>query len=171
MTGPRDPDYVSFFFDSPSSVPPLDTLEISHPAFSRVYRLVRNAPFGLDAKLEDGTDVHFEYCPLRIRDSGERSTLDYGLSVDLGDLGEIIPDELERARAADQMRIRPTVKYRVYRGDKLDKPMLGPIRLEAPQISRTREGASFDAVAPSLNLNRTGEFYTVDRFPMLLAFL
>lgn len=96
-----------------------------------------------------------------------RADLDYGIGVDLGDLGELIPDEIDLARAAGTLGIKPTVISRVYRSDDLTSPMFGPVRLEAKDISMTRLGATFEAGAPSLNLTRTGERQTTDRFVML----
>lgn len=165
-----DADYVSFFFDSPSSVPELETLEISHPSFSKPRLLVRNSTFGLAAQSETGEPAFFEYCPMILRPMADRGTLDYGISVTLGNYDEI-SDEIARAREAGTLAIRPTVKYRSYRGDRLNKPMFGPITLQAQSISIGASGAVFDAGAPSLNLVRTGERYSVDRFPMLLGFL
>ncbi len=165
-----DADYVSFFFDSPSSVPELETLEISHPSFSKTYWLVRNSTFGLGAKLESGAPVYYDYCPMSLRPLADRGTLDYGIATVLGNYDEI-SDEIERARAAGTLGTRPTIRYRSYRGDKLGKPMLGPVTLQAQAITTSHEGASFDAVAPSLNVTKTGEPYSVDRFPMLLGFL
>ena len=165
-----DADYVSFLLDSPSSVPELETLEFSHPSFTKSYLLVRNAVGGLGAKLETGLPAFFEYCPMILRPMADRGTLDYGISVTLGNYEEI-SDEIARAREAGTLSIRPTVKYRSYRGDQLNKPMFGPITLQAQSISIGASGAVFDAGAPSLNLVRTGERYSVDRFPMLLGFL
>ena len=90
-----DPDYAAFFLSTQSSVVQLETLEINHPGFSRQYRIVRNAMQGLSATLEDGTLGVFEFYPCRIQNLGARDTLDYGIRVDLGDLGEIIPKELD----------------------------------------------------------------------------
>ncbi len=170
MLDQNSADFVGFFFGS-QNVPQFDTLEITHPSFSKAWYLVRNNTYGLDAKLETGVAVQFEWCPMRLSSLEDFGSLDYGMNVTLGELGEILPEELERARAADTLRIRPTVIYRAYRADQLDRPMIGPIRLEAQAISRTREGAAFDAVAPSLNVSVTGELYRTDRFEMLLGFL
>lgn len=159
-------DPVSFFLNARKSVTQYETLELSHPSFSRDFYLVR-ARANLTATLETGEVVVFERIPMRIRRLASRADLDYGIGVDLGDLGELIPDEIDRARAAGTLGIKPTVISRVYRSDDLTSPMFGPIRLEAKDISMTRVGASFEAGAPSLNLTRTGERQTTDRFVML----
>jgi hypothetical protein len=163
-------DPVEFFFGSRKSVVERETLEISHPDFSDRFLFVQGNR-DLTATLETGEVVTFQRMPMRIRKMASRGDLDYGIGVDLGDLGDRLPDEIDRVRVAGTLRIRPIVIYRAYRSDDLASPMIGPLRLEAQAIARTREGASFDAGAPYLNLSKTGELYTLDRFPMLRGFL
>lgn len=163
--------YVEFFFTSRRNVQEFETVEISHPSFSAVRRVVRNAPNGLAVTLENGEPAYFEYYPLEIRQLAERGDLDYGLGIDVGDLGEMIPDEIDRVIDADALGVSPVVIYRTYRSDDLTAPMFGPVHLEVAEIPRTREGATLEAMAPSLNLAKTGEIYDLDRFPMLRGFL
>lgn len=94
--------WTEFFLSSPPSVVQLETLEISHPQFTKTYRIVRNAKDGITATLEDGaTQATFDYLPCRIEPLGARANLDFGLRVDLGDLGEIIPQEIDRIMGID----------------------------------------------------------------------
>lgn len=165
------PDYASYFLSSRSSVVYLETLEIAHPSFSRSYFIVRNAIGGITVTLEGGAEQAFEYYPLRIRPTGSSDDLEQAIKVDLGDLGELIPKEIDAIRAAGTMRIKPSVRYRAYRSDDLAEPLLGPLELEISDISLSPEGSTFEAKAPSLNINRTGELYRLERFPMLRGFL
>jgi hypothetical protein len=159
-------DETSFYFDGPASAAPIQTLEISHPSFSQVWRVQGMYRQGLWARDEHGEQQWFEFVPVALRPLEDRGNLDFGLAVTFGDLGDILPDEIERARAADTMHIKPTVIYRTYRSDDLSAPMVGPVKLEAREINR-QNGAQFDAKAPELNISKTGERYTVDRFPGL----
>lgn len=163
--------YSEFFLNSAASVVKLETLEISHPNFTRVYRIVRNAVAGITARIETGEEVDFEYLPMRITSTGASDDLDNGVRVDLGDLGEILPVELDRVAASSGFSVKPVVKYREYRSDDLINVLNGPVVLEVRTFSFKREGSSFEAKAPSLNINKTGELYTFDRFPMLRGFL
>lgn len=165
-------DYAAYFLQSKSSVVFLETVEIAHPSFSRSYFLVRNAIGGIAAPLVAGGPLQaFEYYPLRMRPIGSRDDMEQALEVDVGDLGEILPLELDAIRAAGTLRIKPTVRYRAYRSDDLTKPLVGPLTLELADLSSNQEGSSFQAKAPSLNVNRTGELYRLERFPMLRGFL
>lgn len=164
-------DYAAYFLGSRSSVVYLETLQIAHPNFTRTYWIVRNAIGGIVAHLENGSSQAFEYYPLRIKPTGSSDDLDQTLAVDLGDLGDIIPGELDAIEAAGGMSIKPAVTYRAYRSDDLTTVLAGPLRLEIADLSSNREGSSFQAKAPSLNINRTGELYRIERFAMLRGFL
>ncbi len=164
-------DYKAFFFNSASAVTQLELLEFSHPNFSKTFYVVRNATEGVTVTLEDSTVQTFDYYPLRISPAGSKEDLDFGLQIDFGDLGEVLPAELDAVADANGWEEKPVIKYRLYRSDDLSAPMLGPYTLEVTSFSFTRDGASFEAKAPSLNINRTGELYKVDRFPMLKGLL
>ena len=160
---------TAFYLTAQASVAQLETLQIAHPLFSRTYNVVRNDPSGISASLvKGGAKAVFDYYPLRIRPLPQRDNLQFGLVVDLGDLGEVIPQEL--ARVGDDTRL-PTITYRTYRSDDLDEPLYGPLTLTASAINVSSEGASFEAHAPVINLLKTGEAYDVNRFPMLRGFL
>jgi hypothetical protein len=164
--------YASFFLNSPSSVVHLETLQISHPSFSQTYWIVRNAMNGITATLEDGVTVQaFTYYPLSISASGATDNLDQTLTINLGDLGTMIPQEIDRCIAAGTMGTRPVVTYRVYRSDSLGAPIDGPFIFQVKPLASKKKQQTITASAPSLNLNMTGETYQMNRFPMLRGFL
>jgi len=164
-------DYIEFFLNTKSDVIEYDTIEIAHPSFSKTYYVVRNAVNGLTVTLEDSSEQEFIYYPMKIITSALKDDLDYGIRVDFGDLGEVIPIEFDSVFTADTFDTKPTVKYRSYRSDDLTGPMWGPVTLEVAAFNFDHQGASFEARAPQLNRNRTGELYTIDRFPMLRGFI
>lgn len=163
---------VEFFLNSASSVVRLECLEISHPDFTRVYYVVRNATRGITVRHEDGIWRDYEYHPMRIQSLGITADLDSGIRVDLGDLGTLVPSEIKSVMAAGGMAEKPLVNYRVYRADVLDKVMDGPLRLEIKKVSRNDKGwCSFEAKAVALNASVTGEIYDLTRFYPLRGFL
>lgn len=166
------PDALAdFFLNSDSDIIQYDTLEIQHPDFSKFYRLVRNNVRGLTANHEDGFPLFFAYYPLRIDGAGARSDLDYAITITFGDLGEVLPQELENVYRKDGFAVKPIIRYRAYRSDDLSEPMFGPIELEIGTISFDSTGCKFEAKAPELNINATGEVYRFDRFPMMRGIL
>lgn len=163
---------LDYFLNSHSDTIAFELIEISHPSFTQVYRRCRNHREGLTVTLEGGgAPVFFDWYPMQIVELADSADLDNGIRVSFGDLGEVLPKELDAVHLADTMSIKPTIIYRVYRSDDLTAPMIGPIRLEATSFSFTREGASFEAAAPYVNRTRTGESYNLTRFPMLRNFL
>lgn len=165
------PTYAEFFLNSKSSVVQLELLEISHPHFTQTYRIVRNSVEGVTVALEDGRNYFFRYYPLKIEAMTAKDDLDQALTINLGDLGEVLPKELDEVSSNDGFGMKPTVVYRTYRSDDLSRPLFGPIMLEVESFAFNREGSTFEAKAPSLNINKTGELYKLDRFPMLRGFL
>jgi hypothetical protein len=163
--------YTEFFLKSRSSVVQLELLEISHPNFTQVYRIVRNASAGVTVTLETAAVETFSHYPCRIVSQGNRDDLDQAFRIDLGDLGEVLPLELDAVAQADGFATKPQVIYRTYRSDDLTQPLFGPLTLEVPSFAFKAEGASFTARAPQLNDTATGELYKLDRFPMLRGFL
>jgi hypothetical protein len=163
--------YSEFFLNSRSSVVQLELLEISHSKFTKVYRVVRNSMNGVTVTLETGAQATFDYYPLRIENSGAKDDLDQSFNITLGDLGEVLPKELDNVASLNGFSEKPRVVYRTYRSDDLTRPLFGPIVLEVESFAFNREGSSFTAKAPSLNINKTGEVYRLERFPMLRGFL
>jgi hypothetical protein len=165
------PDYIGFFLNSKTTIVQFETVELTHPSFSKIYRLVRNNMNGLTATLETAAVVNFDYCPMKIESRSMQDDLDYAVSIEIGDLGEIVPTELDSVEDADSFAIKPIMKYRLYRSDDLTSPMFGPIVLEVTEFAFNKTGCRFDAHAPLLNLLRTGEVYSIDRFSSLRGFL
>lgn len=162
---------AQFYLNSATSVKELDLLEISHPSWSKVYRIVRNMPGGVTVTHEDGEVCSYDYYPLKITGIAANQTLDQSLQCQLGDLGTVLPKELDAVIAAGTNGVRPTVKYRTYASNNLLSPLDGPQILEIVNLPFNSDGVSFEATAPSVDGNKTGETYTIDRFPMLRGFL
>ncbi len=159
--------YSEFFLDSPPTVAQLDLLEISHPDFTQTYYVQRNVTAGVTVTHEDASSHDYEYVPMRVKPLGTQTDLDQELEITFGDLGEILPAELDAVAAANGFQTKPSVLYRVYRSDDLSAPIFGPVDLQIDGISFNREGASFRAKAAAFNVTRTGETYRIEEYPML----
>lgn len=163
--------YSEFFLNSNSTVQQIELIEISHPSFSQVYRITRNMINGVTVTLETGVQAAFVFYPLVITPTGASDDLDQTLKVQLGDLGQILPLELDRVQSAGTFTTKPTLIYRVYRSDMLTAPMEGPFSFEITNIAFNKAGSVFEAEAHKLNSSASGEQYTFDRFPMLMGFI
>lgn len=56
-------------------------------------------------------------------------------------------------------------------GPVVQAPINGPITLEVTNVTFNKQGSTFTAKPKTFSMARTGEFYTVQRFPMLAGFL
>lgn len=164
--------YSEYYLASRSNIVQLELVEITHPNFTQAYRIVRNARDGITVDLSPTElGVPFVYYPAKIEQLGARDDLDSALRIDLGDVGETVPDEMDAVAEAGGFMTKPALRYWTFRSDQLDSPIFGPIVLEIPSFSFAEEGASFEARAPSLNSTKTGERLTLDRIPMQRGFL
>jgi len=163
--------YSEYFLNSKASIVQLECLEISHTNFSQTWRLVRNAVKGVTVIHEDSEEHDYIYYPMNLQLSGPRDDLDHILRVVLGDVGSIVSQEMERVRIGDGGSEFPQCVYRTYRSDNLTTPLYGPLFLTIKKVNMSPEGAQFEAKAPSLNANKTGEKYDIARFPMLRGLL
>ena len=172
-------NFASFFLNSSSSVVQLEMISMSHPSFQggdslggTQYNIVRNASLGVTVTLEDGVTVQtFYYYPLKITYNGHKDDLDQSFNITLGDLGETIPQELDRIASANTFTTKPVVIYRAYRSDSLSAPIITPYTMEVQSFSFNKDGVTFEAKAPMINVNNTGLVYTLDAFPMLREWL
>lgn len=173
-----------FFFKAPPAAVRLQLLEISHPRFSQTFKVVRNFVSAIYVQHEDTQIVQYQHFPLRISEVGSDNSLDQEIQVTLGDLGQVLPVELDNVNIANAMQTKPVLKYREYLSNSyvmavtsgLNQPLYinpvrGPFTLEVNSIAFNKQGAVFTAKPPAFNRVRTGEYYTVERFPMLRGFL
>lgn len=142
-----------------------DCIRIAHPNFTQTYWIVRNKVGGVTITI-DGTPRFFKFYPLRLTEQAQRANLDYGVQVDLGDVGKIIPNEIAAIEAADGFDTCPVVTAWLFRSDTLGV-VIGPGDLEVTSFPIKRAGTSFLAQAPSLNVNRTGIPYLESVFKPL----
>jgi len=109
---------TDFFFKSKPAVVRLQCLEIHHPNFSQTYRFVRNAVGGIYVYHEDSVVPQFySHIPMKLEEIGSKNNLDQELEVTIGDVGSILPAELDNIRTANNMQVKPTLTYREYTSD------------------------------------------------------
>lgn len=166
-----DQEYIDYFLNRSGAVHEIECIEVSHPDFSQTYYVQSYDEDGLDLT-HDGATHHYIYAPLRIDRANTSDDLDQKINITLGDLGEQISRDLKKIKAGSNAHIKPQVRYRLYRSDNLSKPLTSLQVLQVPSRSRDQTGIStFTAEATQLNNSKTGETYTLDRFPLLRGLL
>jgi hypothetical protein len=163
-------DLIEFFLNTSSQVFAYETIEITHPSFSQDYFLVRNNSQGITVTLEDLSQQFFEFTPMKVLRSGQSTNIDDSIKIELADLG-VVAGEIQNIREADTFDTYPVFTYRAYRSDDLTTILEGPFVLRLVDIPLTKGRSILVAKAPNININRTGELFTIERFPMLRGFV
>lgn len=113
-------DLADFFFSAAPSVVRYQLIELSHPNFTQTYRLVRNATEGVYVKHEGSSvPTFYTYMPMRIDEIGSDNSLDQSMDVTFGDLGSILPFEIDLISNANSMGTKPVLTYREARSDEM----------------------------------------------------
>ncbi|MDQ9022827.1 hypothetical protein RFI02_17110 [Acinetobacter sichuanensis] len=105
-----------------------------------------------------------EYQAFEVKRSATNRTLDQEISITFADFD----DALMKALKKTNRLIEPHFKYRQYRDDDLDDPVIVIQTLEITDVNKDASGfVTFDAKAVQLNNVKTGEVYTVENCPLL----
>lgn len=158
----------AFFFATSPAIAQLQLLEIAHPAFSATYHFTRSILAGVVVTHEGGVGPFvYTYMPMSIKPVGSGNDMDQQIEVSIGDVGTVLPAELDSVANANKMTIKPTITYREYKSDDLTLPLYGPFVFQIDRISFNRSGATTTAKAAAFNKGRVGLYYTLSLFPML----
>lgn len=156
-------EYAEFFLSSASNVVMIETMIFDHSTFSPIY-VVRNVQAGIDI---DGNT--YEYYPLQISNATTSDDMDYSMQVTFGDLGTLLPSLIDLIAVAGKFHEKPTAIYNVYRSDTMDL-IFGNVVMEVTGITSDSNGSVLECAAPQITKNKVGEYYTIERFPMLAGF-
>ena len=148
----------------------LECIEIKHPSFSRDYRFVRNHADGVRIKHEDGVYRDYEPLPMTINAAKSASDLQQSFTIGIGDVGEVMPREIDRLRRGSHQLVKPTLNYRTYLTSDSTTPMNSVRGLEITDNKPQKQGAVFACQARQLNKNSTGIIFTDDLVPTLKGF-
>lgn len=161
-------DYVAFFLRTQSSVIAIDCIEISHPSFTSTLYYVRNVPDGIALIHEDNSSHYYTYQPMKIDRSNVSNDLEQTMQITIADIDDLFITAIKNIRRSAFPRVKPKIKYRLYRDDDLSSPVMSLQTLEIGNVSKDKSGnVSFEARAPELNSVKTGKTYSVEDFPML----
>ena len=169
------PNYNYFLAGNPDDVL-FQTIEISHPAFRNEHRFVANKADGLyvpfESEDENGNPVasqlFYEYAPLDIKLGESTESLDQYIEVTIGDLGDILPSEIEAIRSDEFSSMqKPEVVYAEFLASNLNEPTLVIGNLEISQYTMKTGMAVFKCEVKKLNTRKTGVTYNLKDFPIM----
>jgi len=158
-----------FLASAPQTKYMIEVVSIAHSSLTQTYHLWKEPADGAVVD-ESSNTLIVQSTNLNVALAGSPDNLDqkFNISIDTTDPENILRKELDRIALDTTEKIILT--YRVYLSDDLTEPQAVQ-RLQVESITYTRGVAALSAVAPKLNVTRTGELYTFNRFPMLRGFL
>lgn len=148
----------------------VDGVEINHSAWDAPVYLTSAYP-GFTAIHEDGLPYEYLYCPMAVVKATKQTDLSQDFNFTIQDLNEIVAEKLDMIEIGDPEKPSIILRTFVYRSDgSISDIQDGPYNLEAGDITFSSEGCTFTAQPPLTNYTGTGEIYTFERFPTLLAY-
>lgn len=144
-------------------------LSISHSLFTQPYHLWRERQAGTVTD-ENSNELSVIPTNFDVSPAGSPANLDqvFDIAIDTTDADDVFRDEIDRIPLSNNEPI--VVVYRAYLSDDLSEPQAVNY-LQAEGVVVTRGQAAISAASPRLNVSRTGELYTMGRFPMQRGFL
>ncbi len=153
---------------APQTIYAIQTLQFSHSAMSQTFHLWKETYVGTTT-IEGGVVVNMLPANFEIDLAGSEGNLDQSFDIKLGlvDIQDIFRNELKRIPINTREKIK--IVYREYLSDDLTK-ITASATLQCESTSYLVGAATLSAVAPRLNMTRTGELYAPRDIPMLRGF-
>ena len=105
---------------------------------------------------------------MKIEKKNVSNDLDQTMQISIADIDDAFLKAMLDVRSSQFATIRPQLKFRIYRDDNFLAPIVVLQTLEVMTFSKnSNKQVSFEAKAPELNSVRTGDVYSLERFPML----
>ena len=163
--------YARFLSSAPQAQREYRTLEIYHPDFSQLLRFVqdnvdRDLFIEADAPRDPGTTQTFTAISMKIKEPAENDEATPVLRIKLGAVGDEVNDQINQI-SGDGYLTPIQVIYRKYYSGDLSGPVL-VYQLNAANLEFTGyTEVSFSAEDADFSRKRSGELYTLERFPTL----
>lgn len=110
-----------FFFTEHPALIKYECVSITHPNFSQDFNLVRNSAIGLKVEADPPENyIEYTYVPMEVKTLGSGHDMDQSMEFTIGDVGELLPAEIERISAANGFQTKPTIVYREYASNSTD---------------------------------------------------
>lgn len=163
-------DEMALLLDQSNGVIGLvESLELSHPNWSQVYRFVVDSGESIVLHNENGEAHTYDYSPITVSRSSDSDTLEQEITLFFADVGNVVPWLID-AFINDESIVLPLVTYRAYITDNYTNPIFVARDLEIESVSRDWQGTRCDAKAPSLNESGNGDVYNASSDPSLIGF-
>jgi len=145
-----------------------DTVEITHPLFSKRYLLVVGTS-PLTATLETGETVTFDPTPMEVAEGGNNNDTDQQASFTLPDVGNLLDNEMSRLPLGYEGS--PVFIFRSFVSTDLSYPARGPVTYDLQTLTQSKGVFTADVGVPRLNERQTGILMTPEEIPLLRGVL
>lgn len=161
--------YELYLLNNPDDTRLIELIEITHPNLTKEFFLTPT-PEEVTLTLENGANVIPRSVNMTVKKSASKDDLDERFTFTISDIFGELNDQADLIPLDSQEPVR--LIYRGFISTDTSEPSEGPYVLQVTSMTQTTDGAvSLEAQSPSLVVNRTGELYTYERFPMLRGFL
>ena len=135
-----------------------DTVEITHPLFSKRYLLVVGT-----------SPLTFEPTPMEVVEGGNNNDTDQQASFTLPDVGNLLDDEMSRLPMSNEEA--PVFTFRSFVSTDLSYPARGPVTYDLQTLTQSKGVFTADVGVPRLNERQTGILMTPEEIPLLRGIL
>ena len=156
---------ISFFLTNTRNLYWIDTIEMDHPDFVEPFYF-QNEYIDEDivATNEDLQQATYSYQLFDVKRNNVVADLDQGVGVTFADYKDVLKTAVNAASSSSPI----TLRYRVFRSDDLTSPMDFIQVLKVVSVNCDAEGfVTFQAGAEQLNNVKTGDTYTLNKYPLL----
>lgn len=163
--------YRKFLASAPVAEREFRTIEIHHPDFSETLRFVRDyedqtLTLESTAPRDPSTAVLFTALSMEIKEPGETQDVEQVLQVSLGAVGNEVQDQVDQITTGNTFEPIELIYRKYYSGD-IGEPVL-VIQLSCSVLQfNGYSSVSFTAEDVDFANSRSGELYTLERFPTL----
>lgn len=148
----------------------VDGIELYHSSWGESVYITSAYP-GFTAVHEDDNEYQYLYVPMAVKKANKQTDLSQEFSFTIQDLNEIIAVKTDLIPLDSEEKPSVILRTFVYREDSSISDLQdGPYILQSGDITFTDQGCTFTANPPLTNYAGTGELYTFERFPTLLAY-
>lgn len=161
--------YDLYLLNNPDGQRLIEVVSISHSALTQTYHLTPTPEVVL-VTLETSAEIVPVPTNLTVQRSTTKDDLDEQFTFNFSDIDGTLAAEADRIPLDSDEPV--IITYRSFVADDTSEPADGPFVLYGVTMTKATNGTvTIQAQSPSLVVNRTGELYTYDRFPMLRGFL
>lgn len=161
--------YELYLLNNPDDERIIEVVSISHPDMSQTYHLTPT-PESLLVTLETGEQIVPEPKNMSIDKPKSKDDLDEQFLFNFSDPEGLIAAEAKLIPLDTQDDV--LVQFRTFMASDPSEPAEGPFNLVGVSMTPSTDATvTIRAQSPSLVVNRTGELYNYERFPMLRGFL